>query len=88
MTEQNNCGTIGLFSLQKTPAHRGRGRVQASEFGFSPTILSRLDATLIANGRVHSAWAAVPSNHKADSGSAQLVLGTVANHSGLAGSRS
>jgi hypothetical protein len=22
----NNCGTIGLFSLQKTPAHRGRRR--------------------------------------------------------------
>jgi hypothetical protein len=24
ITEQNNCEAIGLFSLQKTPTHRGR----------------------------------------------------------------
>ena len=37
-TEQNSCGTIGLFSLQRTPAHRGR--VQTSEFGFNSVLTS------------------------------------------------
>jgi hypothetical protein len=36
----------------------------------------------------HIAWAAVPSNQKGASGSAQVVLGSVANHPGRAGSRS
>src|SRR5208337_3733838 len=33
ITEQNNCGTIGLFSLQKTPAHRGRRTRTSPDFG-------------------------------------------------------
>ena len=28
LTEQNNCGTIGLSSLQKTPTDRGRRRAR------------------------------------------------------------
>src|SRR3984893_15613674 len=31
LTGQNNCGTIGLSSLQKTPTDRGRGRRRGSK---------------------------------------------------------